>query len=104
MRPTGETSDAVPARSPDDVAKSATIVADEAEALAFADLYAAAGTELTSRLGLRVERVADALLLLAPGRLQGLVAALESVCFTGRSVTLAGLRRLRATGCLGPPC
>ncbi|HWP12044.1 MAG TPA: GNAT family N-acetyltransferase [Ramlibacter sp.] len=46
---------------------AAAVIADEAEALAFADLYAAAPQPLGSRLGLRVERVADATLLLAPG-------------------------------------
>jgi hypothetical protein len=48
-------------------AHAAAAIADEAEALAFADLYAAAPAALRSRLGLRVEQVADATLLLAPG-------------------------------------
>lgn len=45
----------------------AAALADDAEALAFADLYAAAPPALRDRLGLRVERVRDATLLLAPG-------------------------------------
>jgi len=48
-------------------ARDAAIVADDAEALAFADLYAAAPAALQARLGLRVAQVADARLLLAPG-------------------------------------
>jgi len=47
--------------------RAAAIVADEAEAVAFADLYAAAPQALRERLGLRVENIADATLLLAPG-------------------------------------
>lgn len=42
-------------------------VADEVEAQAFAEMYAAAPAPLRERLGLRVERVAGATLLLAPG-------------------------------------
>ena len=42
-------------------------MADEAEILAFADLYDAAPDALRQQLGLRVARVADACLLLAPG-------------------------------------
>lgn len=45
----------------------AAVLADEAEALAFADLYAAAPAHLQTRLGLRVERLAGATVLLAPG-------------------------------------
>lgn len=45
----------------------AAMVADDAEAAAFADLYACAPPPLKSRLGLRVKRLADATLLLAPG-------------------------------------
>jgi GNAT superfamily N-acetyltransferase len=41
--------------------------ADDAEARAFADLYAAAPPALQQRLGLAVHRVADATVLLAPG-------------------------------------
>ena len=41
-------------------------IADDAEAAAFADMYAAAPPALAAQLGLRVERVADATLLLAP--------------------------------------
>lgn len=48
-------------------AHAAAAIADEAEALAFADLYAAAPEPLRSRLGLRVEQVVDATVLLAPG-------------------------------------
>jgi len=46
---------------------TAAVLADRAEALAFADLYAAAAPALRSRLGLRVEHMAGATLLLAPG-------------------------------------
>lgn len=42
-------------------------LADSAEALAFADFFAAAPDGVRSRLGLRVELQADATLLLAPG-------------------------------------
>ncbi|MBL8348839.1 MAG: hypothetical protein JNL87_00865 [Burkholderiaceae bacterium] len=42
-------------------------IADDAEALAFADLFDAAPAPLRDTLGLRVERIADATLLLAPG-------------------------------------
>ena len=45
---------------------AAAVVADDAEALAFADLFAAAPEALQARLGLRVEQVADATLLMAP--------------------------------------
>ena len=48
-------------------ALEAARVADEVEALAFAEMYAAAPAPLRERLGLRVERVAGATLLLAPG-------------------------------------
>ncbi|ROZ72747.1 hypothetical protein [Ramlibacter sp. WS9] len=48
-------------------AHGAATVADDAEAAAFAELYACAPPALQSRLGLRVERIADATLLLAPG-------------------------------------
>lgn len=48
-------------------ALDAARLADEAEALAYADLFAAAPVALRDRLGLRVERVADATLLIAPG-------------------------------------
>jgi hypothetical protein len=43
------------------------VVADDAEALAFVDLYASASEPLRSRLGLRVERIADATVLIAAG-------------------------------------
>ena len=46
--------------------RSATI-ADDAEALAFADLYAAAPADLQGSLGLKVARIADATLLMTPG-------------------------------------
>lgn len=46
---------------------AAARIADDAEALAFDDLFAAAPAPLRDRLGLRVERIADATLLLAPG-------------------------------------
>jgi hypothetical protein len=42
-------------------------MADDIEAAAFADLYAAAPPPLRGRLGLGIERIADATLLLAPG-------------------------------------
>lgn len=42
-------------------------LADDIEAAAFADLYAAAPPALRDRLGLRIERCADATLLMAPG-------------------------------------
>lgn len=42
-------------------------LADDIEAQAYADLFLAAPAPLKARLGLRVERVADATLLLAPG-------------------------------------
>ena len=45
----------------------AATLADEAETLAFVDLYAAAPAALRDRLGLQVERVGDTTLLLAPG-------------------------------------
>lgn len=45
---------------------TAATVADDAETLAFADLFAAAPEALQARLGLRVENVADATLLMAP--------------------------------------
>ena len=48
-------------------AHAAAAIADDAEALAFTDLYMAAPKSLRSGLGLRVERVADATLLVAPG-------------------------------------
>lgn len=47
--------------------QAAATIADDAEAAAFTDLYAAAPPALRERLGLRVERIADATLLLAPG-------------------------------------
>lgn len=47
--------------------RAAAAIADDAEAAAFADLYAAAPHALRERLGLRVEKIADATLLLAPG-------------------------------------
>ncbi|GAB7522337.1 GNAT family N-acetyltransferase [Paraburkholderia sp. 2C] len=43
------------------------VLADKAEALAYADFFAAAPSELRQRLALSVQRVADATLLLAPG-------------------------------------
>jgi GNAT superfamily N-acetyltransferase len=46
--------------------REAAILADDAEALAFEDLFAAAPEALRTQLGLRVEHVADATLLLAP--------------------------------------
>lgn len=46
---------------------AAAAIADDAEAAAFAELYAFAPPALRSRLGLRVEQVADATLLIAPG-------------------------------------
>jgi hypothetical protein len=46
---------------------AAAALSDRAEALAFTDLYAAAPPALRSQLGLRVERVADATLLVASG-------------------------------------
>ena len=54
------------ASSPALTPHQAAAVADEAEALAFADLYAAAVPALQAQLGLRVAQVADARLLLAP--------------------------------------
>ena len=48
-------------------ALQAATLADDAEALAFADLYDAAPTDLRAGLGLKVERIADACLLMAPG-------------------------------------
>ena len=48
-------------------ARRAAVLADEAEALAFADLYAAAPQPLQASLGLQVERFAGATALLAPG-------------------------------------
>lgn len=48
-------------------AKQAATIADRAEASAFADLYAAAPREVQTRLGLRVMRVSDAVVMLAPG-------------------------------------
>lgn len=48
-------------------AHQAAVIADDAEAQAFDDLYAAAPEALRSRLGLRVDRSADATLLLLPG-------------------------------------
>jgi GNAT superfamily N-acetyltransferase len=48
-------------------AHAAAVIADDAEAQAFADLYAAAPAPLQAQLGLRIERAADATLLLAPG-------------------------------------
>lgn len=53
--------------SPPPAPLEAARIADDAEALAFADLFDAAPAALRDRLGLRVERVADATLLLAPG-------------------------------------
>lgn len=46
---------------------AAAALADEAEALAFADLYAAAPAHLQTQLKLRVEQLAGATVLLAPG-------------------------------------
>lgn len=46
---------------------AAAALADEAEALAFADLYAAVPASLRARLGVRVELVAGATALLVPG-------------------------------------
>jgi GNAT superfamily N-acetyltransferase len=46
--------------------REAAILADDAEAMAFDDLYAAAPEPLQRQLGLRVERIADSTLLLAP--------------------------------------
>lgn len=47
--------------------QQAAWLADQLEAQAFADMYAAAPAELQSRLGLQTKRLADATLLLAPG-------------------------------------
>lgn len=47
--------------------RAAATIADDAEAAAFADFYAAAPQGLRERLGLRVEKIAGATLLLAPG-------------------------------------
>lgn len=47
--------------------RDAAILADDVEAAAFVDLYDAAPADLKSKLGIRVERIADATLLVAPG-------------------------------------
>lgn len=47
--------------------REAAVLADDIEAAAFTDLYAAAPPALKSTLGLRIEQRADATLLLAPG-------------------------------------
>jgi hypothetical protein len=47
--------------------QEAALLADKAEALAYADFFAAAPSELRDRLRLSVQQVADATLLLAPG-------------------------------------
>ncbi|MDQ7979892.1 hypothetical protein QYH69_21875 [Paraburkholderia sp. SARCC-3016] len=47
--------------------REAARLADQAEALAYADFFAAAPTELRRRLRLSIEQIADATLLLAPG-------------------------------------
>ena len=52
-------------RSPD--ARTAAFIADDVEARAFEALFDAAPRALRDRLGLRTERVAGALLMLAPG-------------------------------------
>lgn len=48
-------------------ARAAATLADDVEAAAFADLFDAAPAALRSRLGLHIEHVADATLLVAPG-------------------------------------
>jgi hypothetical protein len=53
-------------RSPLDP-RAAAVLADDAEVRAFEDLYAAAPAPLRAQLGIRVERLAGACALLAPG-------------------------------------
>lgn len=48
-------------------ARAAAVLADDIEAAAFEDLYAAAPPALRDQLGLGVQRIADATLLTAPG-------------------------------------
>lgn len=47
--------------------REGAVLADDVEAAAFADLYDAAPGALKAQLGLRIERIADATLLVAPG-------------------------------------
>lgn len=47
--------------------REAAILADDVEAAAFVDLFDAAPADLKSKLGIHVERIADATLLVAPG-------------------------------------
>lgn len=82
--------------------RAAATIADDAEAAAFADLYAAAPQVLRERLGLRVEKIADATLLLAPGlpdtlfnRAMGL--GLRSEADASQVEAIAGA--YRAAGC-----
>jgi hypothetical protein len=61
----------------------AAALADHAEALAWADFVAAASDSLRTQLGLRVEHIADATLLIAPG---------TSMTFFNRAIGL-GMRK-----------